>query len=143
MAVFHNQKKWTRLTLKIIATLNLAGVLILFLNNKEMLVSDFLIYTLVGLLIVIVSYLRHIDRIEFSNGEISIIRKYRRNKAKVNDFQFREVKKMTRTLTKYNQLIIKNLKTNATFRIDSFDWSDYEILKAYLSEKKLLEEKNG
>ena len=133
-------KNWLLLGVKFFLKLSVIGVLITFLYDAHVTLRDIVLYALITVVIVMVNYVRQIQRIEFSDAEMTVIQGGKECKDRLENFQFQERERMTRTLVKYHQLIITNSTTRSTFKLDSLSWADYNPLKLYLTEHHLLQD---
>jgi len=137
-----NLVNWYLYTIILIFIFNFIGLLVLFFYEKQITIGRIVIHTVLALFFVIFAYLRRVIQIEFKNNEMIIYKNFRKYKDIVSNFKATEKIKVTRTLHKYKQLIIRNKKINKNFRIDSDEWKDYKEIKAILFEKGVMENNN-
>lgn len=133
---------WIVTIISIITIFNLIGLLIMLLYETEITINRIVLHTAIGLVFIIIAYLRNVDKIEFKDDKITISKSYRRFSDLESNFKAIEKNKITRTLHRYKQLRIKNIKSNMLFRIDSDEWKDYVQIKQILLEKNIMEYDN-
>jgi len=137
---YNKDTNWIIFSVKVIIFFNIIGILILVLEKKDITYERILIYTIVGVLLCCIIYLKHIKKIILTDERLIISYNYRTLEYLIYNCNIKEKVKQ-RGLIRYYRLIIKNENTKRTIKIDSDEWNDYEKIKEVFLRRKLLENK--